>query len=80
MSYTSRGVAQSHVLSTSLPPSQHLYPVTRTRNQNSAYRRWPSSPLNLCSSVDRTYMPDCQICHSAVHRKYPSHLGRQAFP
>ena len=68
MSHASRALSQSHVLSTSLPPSQPLHPVTRTRKPNSAHRRWP--PLTLCSTVDRTYTPDCRICHSAAHRKY----------
>ena len=64
MSHPSRAVSQSHVLSTSLPLSQPLHPVSRTRNQNSAHRRCPSSPLgSICSGVDRTYVPDCQTCH-----------------
>lgn len=58
MSHPSRAVSQSHVLSTSLPPSQPLHPVTRTRTLNSAHRRCPSSPLETPAVVLTARMPD----------------------
>jgi len=61
MSQTSRAVSHNHVLSTSLPPSQPLHPVTRMRNQNSAHRRCPSSPLETSALLLTARI--CQTCH-----------------